>query len=343
MARRNYGPIPIGVWDMPEFIDLDPGPRSIFLSALGICCYRGRFPRDPRSLMRRIGWSRWGREASDEVEGFLRHLESVRLTKWHGGLDDSGEIVWVGEVVGYHGLEGLPDNRRHKLPEKLEWPDPDPTATESLQRDYDATTARLQPGYSPATGPISDRQGVDPGDKRRVPAAHAPPEAGYSPATVRLQPGYALVEESRGKGREDLSPAYKQGDQTRARMEPPEPPEPRPKLGENDPALCSKGQALLDEHARRTSKTQWGVGNHSGGFFAQDGSCDFEWALRRIRNSDEELYQRACAEFWAWADEDKGTTDHERARFPARVLDRWIIAEGGGRSVVQQIMMAVGE
>jgi hypothetical protein len=34
MGRRNYGPIPIGVWDLPASDDISDGARGIFLSAI---------------------------------------------------------------------------------------------------------------------------------------------------------------------------------------------------------------------------------------------------------------------------------------------------------------------
>jgi hypothetical protein len=128
MGLRKFGPIPHGIWTHEPFLDLPVVGRAAYLCIIGVCCYRGQFHRSPRLLDRAIAWPD-GHRALGTV---LVNLEAAGVITSYKAADATGREIWVGEVVGYHGIDGIPDNRRFNQPKEPDFPQ----AKSSVSDDY---------------------------------------------------------------------------------------------------------------------------------------------------------------------------------------------------------------
>jgi hypothetical protein len=367
MGRRNYGPIPIGVWDLPELDDLTDAARAAFLSTFAVCCYHGRFHRDPRTLYRQIAWPK---ERLLALEAALMELEGLALIEQWGGSQD-GRLVWVGHIIGYHGFEGLPDDRRYEskrpkhpsLPDKEDSLEDDWRPPGALRANPDSLQGHSRQSPESLHGVSRDTpeslQGVSRGSPGGLPAStvqdsrgqgsNPPYKGGQTRARMNLSERESLeiLAKAHGTSVEQFEADCEDARLKRGKYAPvpliPLPDEPEPEPEHQAPEaplqpLSSEGQAMLAEYSRRVCSGDYGAGNHSGGFFAEDGASDLEVLLQRLQRDHPEAYRLACEGFWEHWD---SVDERAAPRKPTRRLEEWLVEQGALPSVAEQIGLKV--
>jgi hypothetical protein len=95
-------------------------------------------------------------------------------------------------------------------------------------------------------------------------------------------------------------------------------------------------KVFVGELRDRINAYPWKAGDHSGGFFAQDGVMELQTWLYRLRLDQPDAYWKVLAKFWKYGDalENQGAM----LKRPKKVIERWLISEGALKSVAQQVM-----
>lgn len=168
-----------------------------------------------------------------------------------------------------------------------------------------------------------------------------------TPQSVHGQSGSVQVTEKRREEKR-RGETYK-SPPSRARMEPNEDEESRRRVahlrGEDlpvqpwethPPILDERGQAVMDELAKRSRERNWSMGGrHAGGFFAEDGHSDFEMRLRRLMGANEIAYADVCRGFWPHIDK---TEPHKYPYKPAKALEKFLVRFGHVEPVIFRAM-----
>jgi hypothetical protein len=337
--------------DSEIFLGLSAAQRGVLLTCYMVCDQHGRFAAGSRAFLRT--------GLAPEDRAHLVELHRVGLVT----LYDVGGVVY-GELERYakdapSAVGKLKDDR---YPEPgtgtirpRSGPHPDFVMTPS---GFHPAPVAISSGHQP---PVADAvPSTDFGDLRNLPGFNyslddpdpivTPSGSHQDPVTLPSGTEEKRREERRGSTKvlpkaraydtqesvssEPASETPRQpGDQQQALIGP------ETSEGSADVReLDERGTDFIDEYNRRVNGHNWGAGNHSGGFFAEDGALELEDWLNRLRVQQPKAYTKALGGFWSYWD---ARSPGEPPRKPKKVIESWLIKEGALKSVAQQVMEVV--